>query len=119
VGDYRDTINATSILAGLVAISAEVNASVIAITDAVALDNAQECALVQQTLLFQCSHRNYSRFAILDIFQGYKDTSGVTQNDCVDEFRTDIGTANLFWSTPTGHFPKGVFKFNWRLIQIG
>jgi alpha-1,3-rhamnosyl/mannosyltransferase len=25
----------------------------------------------------------------------------------------------LFWSTPTGHFPKGVFKFNWRLIQIG
>jgi hypothetical protein len=49
VGDYRDTINATSILAGLVAISAEVNASVIAITDAVALDNAQECALVQQT----------------------------------------------------------------------
>jgi hypothetical protein len=26
---------------------------------------------------------------------------------------------HLFWSTPTGHFPKGVFKFNWRLIQIG
>jgi hypothetical protein len=26
---------------------------------------------------------------------------------------------SLFWSTPTGHFPKGVFKFNWRLIQIG
>jgi hypothetical protein len=25
----------------------------------------------------------------------------------------------MFWSTPTGHFPKGVFKFNWRLIQIG
>ena len=24
----------------------------------------------------------------------------------------------LFWSSPTGHFSKGVFKFNWRLIQI-
>lgn len=98
VGDYRDTINATSILAGLVAISAEVNASVIAIPDAVALDNAQERALVQQTLLFQCSHGTYKRFAILDIFQGYKDTSGVIQNDCVDEFRTNIGTANLSYA---------------------
>jgi transposase len=28
-------------------------------------------------------------------------------------------TSKMFWSTPTGHFPKGVFKFNWRLIQIG
>jgi hypothetical protein len=49
--------------------------------------------------LFQCSHRNYSRFAILDIFQGYKDTSSVTQNDCVDEFCTNIGTANLSYAT--------------------
>ena len=28
------------------------------------------------------------------------------------------GEREVFWSSPTGHFPKGTFKFNRRLIQI-
>lgn len=34
------------------------------------------------------------------------------------EHISPVKSYTLFWSSPTGHFPKGMFKFNWRLIKI-
>ncbi|MFT6896362.1 MAG: phage tail sheath protein FI [Paraglaciecola sp.] len=98
VGDYNSSINLTAILAGLGTIKSEANSSVIAIPDAVALDNANECAVVQQSLLSQCSQATYKRFAILDIFQGDSVASGALQDDCVDVFRHNIAGADLSYS---------------------
>lgn len=98
VGEYHSAINATALLAGLAAIKSEVNSSVIAVPDAVALDNANECALVQQTLLAQCSQDTYKRFAVLDVFQGDGVASSALQNDYVDVFRNNIGGADLSYA---------------------
>jgi uncharacterized protein len=98
VGNYDSGINATNILAGLTAIKTLAKGSIIAIPDAVALANANECALVQQTLLSQCSQGTYKRFAVLDIFQGYSAVSNTLQNDCVDVFRNNIVGADLSYA---------------------
>jgi phage tail sheath protein FI len=98
VGEYHSAINATAMLGGLAAIKSEVNSSVIAIPDVVALANANECALVQQTLLAQCSQDTYKRFAVLDVFQGDSVTSSALQHDCIDVFRNNIGGADLSYA---------------------
>jgi phage tail sheath protein FI len=98
VGDYQSAITASSLIAGLAAIKSEALPSVITIPDAVALDNANECALVQQTLLVQCSQNITKRFAILDIFQGYNKASSKLQNDCIDLFRNNINSTDLSYA---------------------
>jgi microsomal dipeptidase-like Zn-dependent dipeptidase len=46
-------------------------------------------------------------------------TGGIIGIFCYGPWLVQHHGDKVFWSTPTGHFPKGIFKFNWRLIQIG
>ncbi|UZE97337.1 hypothetical protein [Alkalimarinus alittae] len=41
----------------------------------------------------------------------------ISESMLMKEFNTAL-EHTLFWSTPAGHFPKGILKLNWRLISI-
>ncbi|WP_416306369.1 phage tail sheath family protein [Neptunicella sp. SCSIO 80796] len=98
VGDYKSTINASSIITGLSAITNETNISLIAIPDAVALASASECASVQQALLARSSQGVDKHFAILDIFQGNSEFSHTRPDNCIEAFRHHISGADLSYA---------------------
>jgi uncharacterized protein len=98
VGNYQNTINTNALVTGLSALKNDTHCSIVAIPDVAALGSANECALVQQTLLTFCSQQFHKRFAILDVFQGYLASSILLQNNCIDLFRNYIGGTGLSYA---------------------
>ncbi|WP_438865255.1 phage tail sheath family protein [Neptunicella sp.] len=98
VGDYHNSISASALMTGLSATTNTTNISLIAIPDAVALANLNECVIVQQALLAHCSQNTDKHFALLDIFQGDCEFSHTWPDNCIDVFRHHINGADLSYS---------------------
>lgn len=94
VGDYQTAINADRMIAGIEELIHEQEPTMVVIPEAVLLPDADACAKVQKEILSHCGNKMKNRFAILDIYEGYKnrkDPSG----DKVLDFRNKIEVNNL------------------------
>ena len=92
VGGYSDTVAADKLSAGIDTLLKEQEPTMVVIPDAVALQFS-DCISVQQSALAHCG-KLMSRFAILDIFDGYKDRQDPS-GDVVENFRDALGTNSL------------------------
>ncbi|MEA5006608.1 MAG: phage tail sheath subtilisin-like domain-containing protein [Rikenellaceae bacterium] len=94
VGDYETAINADLMIAGIEKLIHEQEPTLVVIPETVLLPDSDACAKVQKAMLSHCGNKMKNRFAILDIYEGYKsrtDPSG----DKVLDFRNKIETNNL------------------------
>ncbi len=85
-----DTIDGAALMAGIDQLLTEQEPTMVFIPDAVHLATEAECIQVQQALLVHCGCKMKSRFAILDIYGGYKDRQDPS-GDCVTTFRSHLG----------------------------
>jgi phage tail sheath protein FI len=90
VGSYQDGLDPDKISAGIDSLLKEQEPTMVVIPEAVFLSKA-DCASVQQAALMHCGFKMRNRFAILDVFDGYKDRQDNT-GDCVANFRDSLGT---------------------------
>jgi hypothetical protein len=67
----------------------------VVIPEAVCLSE-EDCSTLQQSVLQHCGEATRSRFAILDIYDGFKIRT-FDDADVIDRFRKGIGTNNLQW----------------------
>ncbi len=89
VGDYETAVNADLLIAGIEELIYEQEPTMVVIPETVLLPDADSCAKVQKAMLSHCGNKMKNRFAILDIYEGYKnrkDPSG----DKVLDFRNKI-----------------------------
>lgn len=90
VGSYSDALDPDKISAGIDSLLKEQEPTMVVIPEAVFLSKA-DCTSVQQAALMHCGFKMRNRFAILDVFDGYKDRQDNT-GDCVADFRDSLGT---------------------------
>ncbi len=93
VGNFDNPITAAALTRGITLLEKEQEPTMVVIPDAVRLDKAG-CLNVQTEALKHCGSTMKSRFAILDIYDGFKDPKDKS-GDCVSAFRTDIGINQL------------------------
>ncbi|MEL7586156.1 MAG: phage tail sheath C-terminal domain-containing protein [Prolixibacteraceae bacterium] len=94
IGDYTADINPERMIAGIDVLSREQEPTMVVIPETMLLPDADTCANVQVAMLNHCGSKMKNRFAILDIYEGYKnhkDPSG----DPLPGFRDKIGTGFL------------------------
>jgi uncharacterized protein len=82
-------ISASALIAGLRALESQAEPAVVLIPECVLLPQA-DCETVQQQLLTHCGLTMKSRFAILDIREGWRAQNDASF-DCVQAFRSAIG----------------------------
>ena len=89
VGEYQDTpeIDKDALEGGLKLLLKEQEPTMVLIPDAMALDQAVAVNL-QVNVLEHCASKMKNRFAILDIYDGFKDA---TEGDPVAQFRNALG----------------------------
>ncbi|MBA6293747.1 phage tail sheath family protein [Colwellia sp. MB3u-70] len=98
VGNYKsgedaiEAIKSTELKAGVAKLIKEQEPTMVVIPDAVSLADSAQCIDVQQSMLMHCGQIMRSRFALLDIYDGY---AAEQDNDCVKNFRSDLGTNGL------------------------
>lgn len=90
VGDYNAEFNAESFTQALLALKKEQEPTLIVIPEAVNMKE-DDCYKVQVAALMHCGYDMRSRFAILDVFNGFKADNGKV----VKDFREKIGSNNL------------------------
>lgn len=94
VGDYETAIKADLMIAGIEELIRKKEPTMVVIPETVLLPDVDTCANVQKAMLSHCGNKMKNRFAILDIYEGYKnrkDPSG----DKVLDFRNKIETNYL------------------------
>ena len=96
VGTYGDDIEADKLMGGIDQLIKEQEPTMVVIPEVVLLDEAN-CISVQQAALAHCGEKMKNRFAILDIYDGYKDRQDPS-GDCIDKFRDALGINNLDYS---------------------
>ena len=92
VGHHDEVPDATTLIAGVNGLDNEAEPSLVLVPDAVSLDSLAECVTVQQAVLAHCA-RSGSRFAILDVYDGYR--SRRQGADCIAEYRGALGSNHL------------------------
>lgn len=98
VGTYKtgtdavDAIKPDELKKGIDPLIKEQEPTMVVIPDAVSLGGSDQCIDVQQAMLMHCGEKMRSRFAILDVFDGY---AAQQDNDCVKNFRSSLGTTGL------------------------
>ena len=93
VGVYGEDIDAGRLLAGIELLVKEQEPTMVVIPEAVRLAEA-DCITVQQAMLSHCGARMKNRFAVLDVYNGYRDRQH-PDGDCIDNFRSALGVNNL------------------------
>ncbi|MDH5602131.1 MAG: phage tail sheath subtilisin-like domain-containing protein [Gammaproteobacteria bacterium] len=91
VGKYSDSIEKPKLSAGINVLLKEQEPTMVVIPDAMSLAQA-DCISLQQAMLGHCGRVMKNRFAILDVFDGYKEAQ---DSECIDNFRNNLGTNNL------------------------
>ncbi len=76
VGGYDKQIDKDELLNGITPFVKEQEPTLMLVPDAVSLKNAVDCASIQNALLAHCD-KMQNRFAILDVFDGYKEPGEV------------------------------------------
>lgn len=88
VGDYtKDAIDSQALVDGIETLLKEQEPTMVVVPEAVYLDEAG-CSKVQAAMLNHCGYKMRNRFAILDVFDGYKDPQ---TTPVITNFRTNIG----------------------------
>ena len=91
IGDYETDINPDLMTAGISELIREQEPTMVVIPETTLLADADTSANVQVAMLNHCGYKMKNRFAILDIYEGYKDRKDPS-GDKVLEFRNKIGT---------------------------
>ena len=91
VGSYADSIVKPKLSAGIDVLLKEQEPTMVVIPDAMSLTEP-DCIALQQAALSHCGQVMKNRFAILDVFDGYKEAQ---DSGCIDKFRNDLGTNSL------------------------
>ncbi len=94
VGDYETSINAELMTSGIDELIKEQEPTMVVIPETTLLSDSDTSASVQVAMLNHCGDKMKNRFAILDIYEGYKDRKDPS-GDKVLEFRDKIGTDYL------------------------
>lgn len=87
VGNYKKDFDATTFTDALLELKKEQEPTLIVTPEAVFMNEA-ECFNIQTAALMHCGNDMKNRFAILDVFNGYKDANGAV----VKNFREKIGS---------------------------
>ncbi len=93
IGKHGDDIDPGKLTGGIDFLLKEQEPTMVVIPDAVLLKQP-DCISVQQAALAHCGEKMRNRFAILDIYDGYKDRNDPS-GDCIAKFRDDLGINNL------------------------
>lgn len=96
VGKYGEDIEPGKLTAGIGLLLKEQEPTMVVIPEAVSLP-FDDCISVQQASLAHCG-KLMSRFAILDIPDGYKDRQDPS-GDCIESFRSALGTNALDYAS--------------------
>lgn len=91
VGSYADTIEQPKLKAGIDVLLKEQEPTMVVIPDAMSLAEP-DCIGLQRAALSHCGQVMKNRFAILDVFDGYKEAQ---DSGCIAKFRNDLGTNSL------------------------
>ncbi len=94
IGDYATDINPELMTAGIEELTSEQEPTMVVIPETMLLPDAETCANVQVAMLNHCGSKMKNRFAILDIYEGYKDRKNPS-GDPIPGFRDKIGTGFL------------------------
>ena len=89
IGSYDDEIDGDRMLRGIKLLEKETEPTMLVIPETTRLSRAN-AVKVQQQMLMHCGERMKNRFAILDIFGGYRDRQD-PKGDPVATFRNDVG----------------------------
>jgi phage tail sheath protein FI len=88
VGKYGDKIDAGLLDKGIDVLLKEQEPTMLVIPEAVLLP-APECASLQGSMLNHCGYRMKNRFALLDVYDGYKDRQD-KDGDVINKFRDSV-----------------------------
>ncbi|MBX3630927.1 MAG: phage tail sheath family protein [Nitrosomonas sp.] len=91
VGKYDEDIEMSKLESGIKILLKEQEPTMVVIPDAMSLKQASDSITLQQSMLKHCGYVMKNRFAILDIYQGYKDQQDPDGN-CIESFRNALGT---------------------------
>lgn len=95
VGDYTSgEIEKDKLEQGILPLIKEQEPTMVVIPEAVKLANAADCYALQQAVLKHCGYEMRNRFAILDVYEGFKDRKD-PEGDVVNNFREAIGSEFL------------------------
>ncbi len=94
VGGYGDELDKTKMEEGITPLLKEQEPTMVVIPEAVCLPNAEDCYALQQAMLKHCGYDMQNRFAVLDVYNGYRDRKD-PDGDCVATFRESIGSSLL------------------------
>ena len=97
VGDYTTAIEKDKLEKGIIPLVKEQEPTMVVIPEAITLADASSCYALQQAMLKHCGYEMRNRFAILDVFDGYKDRKH-PDGDVVNSFREAIGSEFLDYS---------------------
>lgn len=91
-GDYTaGAIDKAKLEAGIAPLVKEQEPTMLVIPEAVSLVDANDCYALQQSVLSHCGSVMKNRFAVLDVYDGYKDRKDPS-GDVVNTFREAIGS---------------------------
>ncbi|MGJ7528023.1 phage tail sheath family protein [Variovorax sp. GB1P17] len=97
VGGYTDSgVQVAPLQGGIDLLLTEQEPTMVVIPDAMTLPQA-DCIALQQHALAHCGSQTKSRFAILDISDGYRERTD-PRGDCIAAFRDGVGTNFLQYS---------------------
>ncbi len=94
VGSYADEFDKAKLEEGIAPLLKEQEPTLLVIPEAACLPEAADCYALQQAMLKHCGYDMRNRFAILDVYGGYKDRKD-PEGDCVADFREAIGSSML------------------------
>jgi phage tail sheath protein FI len=99
VGNYTDTIDASKLNnpagGGISALEKHLEPTILVIPDAVLLSEA-DCYSIQAGMLMHCGYKMKNRFAILDVYNGFKERT-FDEQDVIGKFREGVGSNFLQW----------------------
>ena len=84
VGHYGKEISEKALIKAIIPFEKEPEPTLVVIPEAVSLESANACANVQNAMLAHCA-KMQNRFAILDVFDGYKEPG-----ECISGFRDKV-----------------------------
>jgi len=109
VGSYGQDIEKPKLSAGIDVLLKEQEPTMVVIPDAMSLAEP-DCIALQQAALSHCGQVMKNRFAILDVYDGYKEAQ---DSGCIEKFRNDLGTNSLDFAA--AYYPW----LNTSIVQTG
>ncbi|SEQ95749.1 hypothetical protein SAMN05421690_100470 [Nitrosomonas sp. Nm51] len=95
VGKYNEgAIDKAKLEGGIKVLLKEQEPTMVVIPDAMSIDKEDDCIALQQAALKHCGYVMKNRFAILDLYNGYRDQHDPDGN-CIESFRNKLGTSFL------------------------